>query len=626
MSFRGHALLSCSFLGLTALAPANSAAAQDEILQTSVAEVIGEQTGPAGLLPVRSVSAEIQAIVEPDVTAGATVHAGNPLDLALRRAYAVRVFDPVWTTGGAERFSGTIDALADHGLDVDPDFRAAVESAIRDLSDDDRAVRAQADVTLSRAFLLVADRQTNGIVDPEEIERSTVHAPDPEPLGHHLAFAGRGEFDYSDWTEDHGEYADLIAARELYAGYVEAGGFTQLAPAVEVIEEGDVHPVVAQLRQRLAEEDFDIAPEFEILMQSGNSSNPPAAGAMWSGAGQSVSIQPIQYFPLTRQDENVIILDAAPDADTPDIDITPPTHRYTPQVAEAVRDFQRANGLEGDGILGPNTFAALNVTAEAKLARIDANLERWRWAPETFGDTHIRVNLPGFDVHGYENGERTISMAAIVGMASRETPVFSESVEYIIANPRWYVPESILRRDKLDDIQADPGYLAARNYYVLDRQTGERVDGANLDWTDPSTPDRYRLVQESGADNALGRVKIMFPNEHSVYLHDTPDDHLFERDYRAYSSGCIRLERPLEMARWVVRAGGSSDRLSDLDDAFVTGEWTRIDIAEPIPVHIVYFTVSTDEDGRVVFHDDIYDRDDAVIARLDASAVGERFQ
>lgn len=627
MKRRQYALLSCSAIGLAALAFPGSAAAQDAAVQASVAEVIGEQTGPAGRIPDASVAAAIREIIEPGENASSSVHVEDPLELALRRAYAIRVFDPIWTADGAGRFRQSIDTLAEHGIDVDTGFRAAVETAIGNLASDDQTVRARADITLSRAYLLAADRQSNGMVDADEIERSTIHRPDPEPLGQSLAFAGRGAFDYATWTRDHAEYASLLEARAIYEGHVQAGGFTRLE-FDGVLEAGDTDPVVAALRQRLAEEGFTVAPEYEIEMEGGHTNVLPVTDTIWSGAGQSATIQPLQHFPLTGEDggDARIMLDSTAADEAEAFDGPPPTHAYTEAVATAVEAFQRANGLEVDGILGPRTIAALNITAEQKLARIDANLERWRWAPESFGDTHIRVNLPSFEVQGFEDGRRTISMATIVGMESRETPVFSDSVEYIIANPRWYVPESILRRDKLDDIQADPSYIEQRNFYVLDRSTGEQVDPYALDWNDPATPDNYRLVQDSGEDNALGRVKIMFPNEHSIYLHDTPSDHLFEHDHRAFSSGCIRLERPLEMARWVVRASGTVEQVDELENAFATDEWTRIDMAEPIPVHIVYFTVSTDEDGRVVFHDDIYDRDRAVIARLETSTLGENFQ
>ena len=204
--------------------------------------------------------------------------------------------------------------------------------------------------------------------------------------------------------------------------------------------------------------------------------------------------------------------------------------------------------------------------------------------PADFGDHHVRVNIPSFRVEGYENGRETIEMRTIVGLPGRATPVFSDTIEYIVANPQWYVPESILARDKLDDIQADPGYVSSHGYYVLDRNTGEQVDAYDVDWSAPGVVDNYRLVQRASEDNALGPVKIMFPNEH--------------------------------MARWVSRVGQIENGSETLNSAWANGQSAQVELERPIPVYILYYTVEVNDEGEVMFLRDIYDRDPALMTAL----------
>jgi murein L,D-transpeptidase YcbB/YkuD len=614
MHNRYRILVSASALAIASGAAIASSQADDVVGTAAVAEVIGEQTGPAGVIPADSPSRYIQEMLDPDPTA--RPHGQGAVELALQRAYAIRVFDPIWTEGGANRLLEEFSLLPATGIAIDATFRQSIEHAAREIGSADAETRAAADIALSRAFLHMADRQLNGAVDPGELERTHVGRVDPEPLGHHLAFAGQDEFDCSDWLNLHPEYAALVEVRATYQRHVDNGGFTTIPAFDDVLEVGDRDPVIAQLRIRLAEEGFEIAEEIEEFELA-----PVVGGA---------NVQLVVTANVENQETDIVLAESAPADEAPTESIvetegiSPRSHEFTPAVETALMDFQRANGLIVDGIFGPGTLEALNTTAQEKLDRIDANLERWRWKPADFGEHHVRVNIPGFHVTGYENGEASIQMRAIVGMTSRATPVFTDSIEYVVANPRWYVPESIFLRDKLDDIRSNPDYIPQRNFIVLDRQTGDPVDHTSIDWNRPDVEDHYRLFQQPGERNALGPVKIMFPNEYSVYLHGTPSEHLFEEDLRAFSSGCVRLERPEDMARWVMRVSGAEENLPALNAAFASDERTRLDLQNPIPVHVVYFSVEVDDDGRAVFHDDIYDRDDAIIQMLDEYAFGDR--
>lgn len=548
-------------------------------IREDAADIVGEQRGPSGRIPDESTARHIRAQFSTDDER--IVHnerTGAPLEIALREAYAKRIYDPIWSEAGALDLLSRLERAEAAGLRLQPGMIERVEASVDALGSRGQE-RAAADVFLSRVFLSIADRERNGIDAEANLMPGGVAAPDPEPLDVQLAYAGEGAFDYAQLQPLHPEYGELIEARAVYADHVANGGFTPVRHPGEVLEPGDTDPAIATLRQRLEEEGF-------IIDEPGS------------------------------EDDNQI-----PDG-SKSIPETASDEHFTEAVESALIEFQRRNGLERDGLLGPNTIAALNVTAQEKLERIDANIERWRQAPPMFGERHIRVNVPAFRAEARENGEAALDMRAIVGMPSRETPVFTDTIEYIIANPRWYVPENILSADKLDDIRGNPGYITSHNYYVLSRDTGEQVDPHSVDWTIPSVENHYRLVQRPGTDNALGTVKLMFPNDHSVYMHDTPGTHLFENDIRAFSSGCIRLERPHEMARWTMQAGGIPDQIEAIDTAWDEQEHTRFDLAEPVPVYIVYFTVEVEEDGDILFHNDIYNRDEAVVQALAGSELG----
>ncbi|MEN0651656.1 MULTISPECIES: L,D-transpeptidase family protein [Hyphobacterium] len=549
------------------------------VVREDAAGIVGEQNGPSGHIPEDSTSQHIRAQFPND--AARLVHNERteaPLEIALREAYAKRIYDPIWSESGAHDLLSRLRRAEAAGMRLQPGLIERVEASA-DALDGSGRDRAAADVFLSRVFLAIADREHNGL-DPEaDLMPGGAAAPDPEPLDVQLAYAGEGAFDYAQLQPLHPEYRELIEARAVYAGYVAEGGFTPVPPPGEVLERGDNAPAIATLRRRLEDEGY-------VIDEPEQQSEPNAADAS----------------------------KAAPAA--------PPGRAFTEAVETALIEFQRRNGLERDGLLGPNTVEALNVTAQEKLDRIDANIERWRQAPADFGERYIRVNIPAFRAEAREAGETVLDMRAIVGMPTRETPVFSESIEYIIANPRWYVPENILSADKLDDIRSDPGYITSHDYYVLSRDTGEQVDPHTVDWTQPGVENHYRLVQRPGAGNALGTVKLMFPNDHSVYMHDTPGTHLFENDIRAFSSGCIRLARPHDMARWTMRAGGIPGEVGAIEAAWNNRDHTQFDLVEPVPVYIVYFTVEVEADGDILFHNDVYNRDEAVIHALASSETG----
>ncbi|MFW5660255.1 MAG: L,D-transpeptidase family protein [Oceanicaulis sp.] len=556
-------------------------------------ETMGEQRGPAGEVGDGTVAAAIRDRIEAgafdDMLSGVT----EDVRLAAEQTYAMRVYDPVWDRAGVDDFIDALDRAPRYGLRIDPSLIDAVREARSALDGrPDEARRAEADLTLSAAFMSYADARVNGAVDPDSLDGVKFEKPSPEPLRRYLGRAGAGEFDHARLDPDSDEFRELREILDVYRRHEEDGGFTTIEREA-VVELGEGSPIIPVLRERLAEEGYDVdeANRPTGVFEADRSETPSEA--------RMTPIDP----PGSEEDEQ--------DEST----------EYTEELQAVLEEFQRDNGLKVDGVLGPNTIQALNQPISDKIARIEANMERWRWAPADMPDRHVRVNPPAFQAYGYENGSPAITMEAIVGQGRRPTPMMADEIEYFVANPRWYVPENIFEEDKLDEIREDPDYLRENDFFLLDRDTGEEVPISSVDFSDDSVVENYRLVQGAGPDNALGQIKFMFPNEHAIYLHDTPAGELFDRDNRAFSSGCVRLERPLDMARWIVEENGGDLTFEEVRTAVEGDDRRELDLETPLPVYLFYFSVDEGEEGQPVFHEDIYDRDAPLIAALEREAV-----
>jgi murein L,D-transpeptidase YcbB/YkuD len=290
---------------------------------------------------------------------------------------------------------------------------------------------------------------------------------------------------------------------------------------------------------------------------------------------------------------------------------------YGGALEAAVRDFQARHGLDVDGVVGPGTLRALNVTVEQRIEQIRVNLERARWVLDSLADDFVIVNIAGFRVYVFRDHEMMWSTRAVVGRTYRKTPVFRSTMRYVVFNPDWTVPYSIATKDILPAVQNDPGYLAAGNYIVKDRN-GEIVDPAGVDWgslTPRNFP--YTLVQQPGRNNALGEIKFMFPNEHAVYLHDTPSKGLFDRADRTFSSGCVRVENPFVFAELLLASNGLD--AAGIEQLRLSRQTKTVFLEEPVPVLLLYWTAEVGYDGRIRFYDDVYDRDRDVLEALNSA-------
>ncbi len=274
---------------------------------------------------------------------------------------------------------------------------------------------------------------------------------------------------------------------------------------------------------------------------------------------------------------------------------------YDAATVAAVEAFQESLDLLVDGVVGPATIAALNGGEATSRGDIIANMERWRWEPVDMGAFHVAVNIPEFRLAVIDNGETLYTTRVVTGKPNHKTPIFSDEIETIVVNPYWNVPSSIAANEIAPKLQSNPGYIANNNMELL--YGGKVVDASAVDWSETSVRN-FSIRQRPGTSNALGSIKFLFPNEHNVYLHDTPSKSLFSRSYRAFSHGCIRVQNPWDFAEALLNSEPDVS-LSQLEAERGGSErWNNL--GQHIPVHLMYFTLRVDEDGTIHSYGDIY--------------------
>jgi len=288
---------------------------------------------------------------------------------------------------------------------------------------------------------------------------------------------------------------------------------------------------------------------------------------------------------------------------------------YDTVLQTAVRRFQARHGLEVDGLVGRATLRALNVPIEQRIDQIRVNLERARSRFHAGAQDFILVNIAGFKAYVVRNGKIVWTTRVIVGDTENKTPEFSAELKYVVVNPAWTVPYKIASEELLLDIKRDPGFFARGNYQLFDAD-GDVVDPTSVDWRSIRVGNfPFTLVQQPCAANQLGRIKFIFPNKYSVYMHDTPGDILFTKARRAFSHGCIRVDAPIGLAEIVLDGEGWSRE--QLEAQIGSGETKIINLSKPLLVVISYWTADVDDQGLLNFYDDIYQRDAAVLESLD---------
>jgi L,D-transpeptidase YcbB len=422
----------------------------------------------------------------------------------------------------------------------------------------------QLDVWLTSAYLTYGTHLLKGRIDPSALNGRWHSEPRQVDLAQHLQQAienNQIEESLMALNPPHDAYVQLRNAFLYYRELADRGGWPEVKKDDDnpVLEKGDTSESVASLRERLRiEGDYNVQ-ELQ---------------------GQNPQV-------------------------------------YDEYVEMAVEKFQKRYGLEVDGKTGPATLAALNTPAEDRAEQIRLNMERMRWLPEDFAKDAIVVNVPEFKLRVYEGREEVMRMKVVVGREYRSTPVFNDQMQYLEFSPTWNVPMSIARKDILPALKKDPGYALRNNFEIYRSwdEDAEQVNPHHVNWSAMQESDfNFRVVQQPGPQNSLGQVKFMFPNNMAIYLHDTPAEHLFDRTERTYSSGCIRVERPVELADYLLE---SHDR-SQIRNLMNEPEPKAITVGgRDVAVQIVYKTAWVDEGGVTHFRDDIYGHDETQLAAIE---------
>jgi L,D-transpeptidase YcbB len=402
------------------------------------------------------------------------------------------------------------------------------------------------DVFITDALLHYGARQLTGLVTAHRLSSGagfhTPPLPDlPAQLADALSWPGIDSL-LEQWTPAYSGYAKLKEVLQFYSRLAVLGGWPQVAEG-PTLRLGDTDDRVATLRRRLFVEG---------------------------------------YYP------NSLTLDN--------------TH-YDSLLLEAVMRYQHRNGMVGDGAVGARTLERLNEPVEQVVEKIVVNLERWRWMGTTEAALHIRVNIPDFTLVVAQKDSVYLAMRTIVGRPTRSTPLLASEVRYITLNPTWTIPPTILREDFLPAVKRDIGYLAKNKLRILTR-SGEEVDPHSLDWagfTAQNFP--YTVRQDPGEYNSLGLIKFSFPNDYTVFLHDTNHRALFRNANRALSSGCVRVEHPFALAELLL---GGADRIKRAMDSKTT---ETILLRQGVPIRLVYFTAFVNAEGEFEQRPDIYQLD-----------------
>lgn len=281
----------------------------------------------------------------------------------------------------------------------------------------------------------------------------------------------------------------------------------------------------------------------------------------------------------------------------------------------ALMKFQRMNGLEADGVLGKNTVEALNESNLDKYNRTVLALDKWRWK-DSLPEKYIWVNIPAYELNLYINDSLKSQHRVVVGTRYNRTPQFKADMKTIVAYPFWHVPYSISSKEILPHLKKDSNYLAKNNYKIF--KDGDRIDPSKVDWSKIGRNTfPYRVRQDGGSYNSLGLVKLLFPNEHSVYIHDTPSKRFFEKAVRSYSHGCIRCQNPLELAGYILERDENLYNRDSLDTLIKRRIQKTIPLNNPFPVYVDYISVGTDSTNAIVFYLNIYGKDEEWLSLLE---------
>jgi murein L,D-transpeptidase YcbB/YkuD len=481
-------------------------------------------------------------------------------DEAVAGWYQARAYDPIWTgaddAGRREALFAALATAKDHGLPPARYDAEGLKSAFAAAQTE--GDRGRLELAMTRAYLTWAKDLTSGMLEPRKIDSTIVREIAVEDPARLLArIAGDDPADALRALIPISDvYVQLMKAHIGLQMQIEAGGWGPVVQA-EALVPGDTGPAVVQLRDRLI-----------------------AMGYLGRSA----------------------------------------TGEYDKGLQGAVLAFQLAHGLPADGVAGPATIAEINTAPQERLKSVIVAMERERWLHIDRDTRHVWVNMPDFMAKIVDEGRTVFTTRVVIGknVPDQRSPEFSDQMEHMVINPSWGVPRSITVKEYLPLLQRNPN--AVGHLQVIDGR-GRVVSRGSVNfagYTARNFP--FALRQPPSDGNALGKVKFMFPNEHNIYLHDTPSKSLFKEDIRAYSHGCIRVADPFDLAH-VLLALQSDTAEEDFEAALKTGNETTVKLAQPLPVHLVYFTAYPEAKGRMGYRRDVYGRDAKLWEALSAAGV-----
>ncbi|MFN3405513.1 MAG: murein L,D-transpeptidase [Cytophagaceae bacterium] len=486
----------------------------------------------------------------------------TPLDKKINKFYSRRNYTLGWYKDSeiiphAEMLINLIYNQHKHGLPADTSVVKKLK-AVYHLSDQNWFLKQdektelykELDFLLTACYFRYSRWQWKGILDPEKPEIEWNTDVKKVKYGKILdsILVDNGTDPFSEYEPQHVEYKALVKYLETYLQIEEQGGWPKVNPKSNFLMPGDRSEDVLLLRKRLA-----VSGDLKF--------------------------------------KNSELFDE--------------------ELAEAVKDFQTRHGLKPDGVAGGETLKELNVPVSHRIEQILLNMERWRWVPEKINKNYILVNIPEFMLYVYEDDKPVWDMKVIVGKNASRTPVYSDEIKYVVLAPTWNLPPTTIYEEVLPAMKRDSTYLSRHKMEVFtDFSFKNKVDPNNIKWEEANSENfKYVIRQLPGPGNRLGKVKFLFPNEYSIYLHDTPSERLFDQYPRLFSLGCIRLEDPLKLAEYLLNKEDKKWDQKKILNKIYQGKELFIPLKNKIPVYIVYFTTWVDRSGKIHFLKDVYEHD-----------------
>lgn len=504
---------------------------------------------------------------------------------SVKDIYTSNEFRALWNKQAEiVQFISEIEHASEEGLNPD-DYHLRRITALSGLPILPPEQRAELDILLTDAYLLYASHLLSGKVDPVSLNAGwhvTRKEGDPVALFNATIRTNNYNASIRSLVPENAGYESMKRLLASYREIAQQGGWGTIPTGV-TITRGMTDPRIPLIRQRLS-----ISGEYP---------------GMKKGEQGKVEMNKtdVEKSGIEKDETGVGGFE----------------NMYTEVLEDVIRMYQKRQGFPGDGKIDDPTINALNVTVEERIRQLEINMERWRWLPREFSDYYLLVNIADFELQIYRNGKVTNEFRIIAGKPARKTPVFSSKVSYLVFNPTWTIPPTILNQDVLPEVRKSTSYLTSKNIRVFDER-GHELNVDSVNWLAAGV-NRYVFRQDPGPANALGAVKFMFPNEFNIYIHDTPGRELFNRSQRAFSSGCIRVENPLRLAE-ILLDDPKTWNQETMKKLVATRETKTVNLKVRPDVHVLYWTCWV-KDDLPYFRKDIYERDEAVYAALKSKPV-----